>query len=645
LSECPVFLLDLRPLWTFNIFSQTGVKLVHLHIAYNEADDLTPLKALTQLRSLSVRGYKLRHIPVDVNLFACLPNLTYLAIGSNSVTDIMPLTQLKQLRYLSLSNNKIEDITGLAQMRSLESLDLWYNRVSDLTPLAKLTNLQTLYLRGNPITDLTPISGLKNLKYLDISGDANGGEITDLTPIADLTNLEVLCAERNKIRNVRSLRKLTQLKRLWIEDNQITDVRPLRNLVKLTELRVSGNPITDITPLRTLLSRNPGLDIDGDLAQLSPVVASTGLQLSSIYWIDTDTGGFYRFLRSKTSIEQLSLGIPNITALAIDKDEGRIYWIEQKSASRSEIGVANLDGSQVQRVKHLYSLFHDIAIDPVNRKIYATNSNNRIQTFSSKRNSTFKAVSLLTNLDAPKHIALDVLGGKIYWTEAGERIRRANLDGTSVETLLTGTGTIGDISIGAQKLYWTEQTNENIGKIRRSNLDGTKPQTLTTLKSVPLGIAVDPTQRKLYWSNSAGKIQRANLNGKNIRSIIVDLGNPTDIVLDTEGTTSVAAAPNLYLPDSPALLPNYPNPFNPETWIPYQLAEPADVTLRISAANGVLVRTLTLGHRPAGIYQSRSRAAYWDGKNESGESVASGIYFYTISTNDFTATRKMLIMK
>ena len=110
----------------------------------------------------------------------------------------------------------------------------------------------------------------------------------------------------------------------------------------------------------------------------------------------------------------------------------------------------------------------------------------------------------------------------------------------------------------------------------------------------------------------------------------------------------------LFIPDETALLHNYPNPFNPETWIPYQLAEPAEVTLTIHAVNGTLVRTLALGHQPAGIYQTRTRAAYWDGKNEVGEPVASGVYFYTLSTEstrdsvtagDFNATRKMLIRK
>ena len=99
------------------------------------------------------------------------------------------------------------------------------------------------------------------------------------------------------------------------------------------------------------------------------------------------------------------------------------------------------------------------------------------------------------------------------------------------------------------------------------------------------------------------------------------------------------------IPQETRLLPNYPNPFNPETWMPYQLAAPSEVSISIHAADGKLVRTFALGHLAAGIYRSRSRAAYWNGKNAFGEPVASGIYFYTLTAGDFTATRKMLIRK
>ena len=114
--------------------------------------------------------------------------------------------------------------------------------------------------------------------------------------------------------------------------------------------------------------------------------------------------------------------------------------------------------------------------------------------------------------------------------------------------------------------------------------------------------------------------------------------------------TGVLASPVLHVaameaPEETTLLPNYPNPFNPETWIPYQLANPADVALRIYAVDGSLVRVLSLGHKAVGTYQTRARAAYWDGSNAVGERVASGLYFYTLTAGEFTATRKMLIRK
>ena len=112
-----------------------------------------------------------------------------------------------------------------------------------------------------------------------------------------------------------------------------------------------------------------------------------------------------------------------------------------------------------------------------------------------------------------------------------------------------------------------------------------------------------------------------------------------------QGITNLQRLLALLIPKETALLPNSPNPFNPETWIPYQLSKPAVVALRIYSVNSELVRTLVLGQMPAGIYQSRTRAAYWDGKNDLGESVASDIYFYTLKAGDFTATRKMLIRK
>ena len=99
------------------------------------------------------------------------------------------------------------------------------------------------------------------------------------------------------------------------------------------------------------------------------------------------------------------------------------------------------------------------------------------------------------------------------------------------------------------------------------------------------------------------------------------------------------------IPAETELLRNYPNPFNPETWIPYRLAEDANVSLTIYDTSGALVRSIDLGHQTAAVYETRAKAIYWDGRNRFGEQVASGIYFYSLSTGDFSATRKMVILK
>ena len=98
-------------------------------------------------------------------------------------------------------------------------------------------------------------------------------------------------------------------------------------------------------------------------------------------------------------------------------------------------------------------------------------------------------------------------------------------------------------------------------------------------------------------------------------------------------------------PEITALLPNYPNPFNPETWIPYQLANASDVQIIIYDTKGAIVRTLELGHQAAGYYTDRNRAAYWNGRNGFGEQVASGVYFYQLQTGEMSPMRKMVILK
>ena len=157
----------------------------------------------------------------------------------------------------------------------------------------------------------------------------------------------------------------------------------------------------------------------------------------------------------------------------------------------------------------------------------------------------------------------------------------------------------------------------------------------------------------VFVANAWGRVAGAPTAGSVNAWLQLARQNVSDVVATStpegfsyaRGIQTLEQLSRALMPETTALLANYPNPFNPETWIPYQLAKAADVTVSIHAADGNLVRTLTLGHQDAGMYKNRTHAAYWDGKNALGETVASGLYFYTLTAGDFTATRRMLILK
>jgi len=137
---------------------------------------------------------------------------------------------------------------------------------------------------------------------------------------------------------------------------------------------------------------------------------------------------------------------------------------------------------------------------------------------------------------------------------------------------------------------------------------------------------------RVFWPNGV------------VQTITQGLSVNSRVVVTIGGAAAPGPAPDDF-PAKAELESNYPNPSNPETWVPYRLARESQVTLTIYNMMGQVVQTIEVGHRPAGVYTSKDRAIYWDGRNDRGERAASGVYFYTLTTDDFTATRKMLILK
>ena len=345
-------------------------------------------------------------------------------------------------------------------------------------------------------------------------------------------------------------------------------------------------------------------------------------------------------------MEDLLPNVQNATSLAVDVAGGKLYWAEKTSDRTGRIKRANLDGSDVKLVKDLTSVPLDIALDTVAGKLYLINSWGKVQRLNVD-GSNFQA-NLITGLKSPKHITLDAAGGRIYWTEQTSdttgKVRHANLNGSNVRFVKDLTSAPRGLALDTvnRKLYLTNAW----GKVQRLNIDGSNFQSnLITGLDAPKEVSVDMAGRKIYWTEQ-DNIWRADFNGENIEDVVTGLGVPTGIVLGTVPVTAPAAPAIADLPpDATVLLANYPNPFNPETWIPYQLTTAAEVSITIYDIRGSSVRRLDLGHQAAGYYTDQSRAAYWDGRNAVGEPVASGVYFYTLTAGDFTATRKMLIRK
>ena len=407
------------------------------------------------------------------------------------------------------------------------------------------------------------------------------------------------------------------------------------------------NFVTGLRDLGTLAvtTKAPGMPTTDVEVRISSQVGAA--ERPPMYWIDTKTGTLHSLVGAK--VENLVPNVKNVTSLAIDSGDNKIYWTEKTGRSSGSIKRGNLDGSNVQELATLSSMPHSIAIDTKRRKLYWTNSQGSIQ----RSNLNGKQIkNLVQNLNSPQKIAVDIIKGKLYWTEASGHIRRANLNGKGIRNIASDLSTINGIAISGKKIYWAEMTGKSNGNIQRANLNGSNSGTLARLQSVPFNIAIDSVRNKIYWTDSDGNIQRSNLNGRKIQNVVSGLAPLADFTLGNWSDAPAAApmnntlmSPEIPTPEATYLLANYPNPFNPETWIPYQLSKPTDVTVSIYSVDGKLIRTLTLGHQPAGTYQNRSRAAYWDGKNAVGEPVASGVYFYTLTTGEFTATRKLLILK
>ncbi len=662
-------------------------KLEILYIPSAEISDLTLLASFTGLTILNLGSNR---IPIsDISLLAGLTNLRWLVLDNNAISDISPLAGLTNLEQLDLQVNKISDISPLAGLTNLRWITLDNNNISDVSPLAGLTNLRWTTLDNNNISDISPLAGLREntkLTWYNNPGFPKGGPKiegpwlwvvlpdTEIDGSKDLlsgasggmvTEVEIATHGVTEGKSVGDA-VWTSRRLLPIGDDNIGDMfqRSLGDgviygTVSLyspreqetamyagsdDELKVWLNGTLIHEGLRKSWHEHP------DYQDFFPVTLQEGINvlLVAMHIRYRDNNAFFGF-EPGTEYTVTNIGVEyTVTPATIHRDETFTLNIHARN-------VSDLMGWQFDIVFDPNILE---AVDVTEGDFLKTgaatffqggsidNSSGQITGLAAARLSTqgvsgtgtlvkarFKAKASGESEVTLRNLQFVSLGGATIDAIAhGIRI--------TVEEELTmgdinrdGVVTIVDLVLVAQKL------NQTVSADDPADVNGDGVVNILDLAVVAQAIGSTTAP-------AAPPVGTDNIDAEMIEAWIAQARLENDGSLAfKQGIENLEKLLASLIPDETALLRNYPNPFNPETWIPYQLAEPAEVTLTIYDGAGQLLRRLAVGHQAAGIYRSRSRAVYWDGRNQLGESLASGLYFYTLTAGEFTATRKMLILK
>ena len=658
---------------------------------------LPSLKGLKALRRLELRDTSIS----DFSGLAELTQLEWLSLVNNLISDVSPLRVLKGLEHLNLDANVISDVSPLAKLTRLEVLYLENNVISDVSPLAGLSNLERLDLRNNAISDFSSLSGLSEKTFIRMEGNpgfpSGGAKITGpwLWAIVPGTRLDTTtdflaratggAATEVKVATNgakegkavgESAWTLHQLSTSRDNINRMTDSLGWGTGEEIYDHIVYGSVVVD-SPMEQKTTMLVGSDdavkvwLNGELVHKAlvsrgaddyqdffPVTLKQGKNVLLVALDNRGHGGFsgyfgfspdakyevfqpnlrFIFSTETTSVEvgdtfTVHLNAENVTDLA--------GWQADIAFDSAVLEAVEVSEGDFLKTEGVNTFFQEGEIDNGTGKITGLKAA-RLSPGTVSRQGTLLSVKFTA-------IASGESGLTLHKFQAGSRSGKTILSIPPEMTVVVsgdapaypkwdvntdGVVNILDLVMVASKLGHQGENDADV------NGDGIVNILDLVKVAGELGnhdaAAPSAAQGMLEGTPTRAAVQQWLTQARHL---------PLTDAAAQRGIRFLEQLLAALTPKETALLPNYPNPFNPETWIPYHLAEPADVTLTIYAASGVRVRTLALGHQATGHYQQRSRAAYWDGKNEVGEVVASGVYFYTLSAGDFTATGKMLIRK
>ncbi len=663
------------------ITAQEMLRLSLLDVRNAEIEEIVGLEFATNLVELNLHNNSI----FDLTPITDLKKLSRLRLTNNRISDLTPLKDLISLEILVLDDNLISDLTPLKGLFNLIDINLSHNALTDLTPLSDLIRLTHVAITENPLGDLTPLSGLISLTRFSSWGtpirnlgalselpkleriDICGGELTDLSPIQGLTALKELYLVNNDISNIEPIASLINLRRLDLRQNEVTDVKPLVNLTNLTFLILEDNEIVDFAPLDPLKRRgvfinqvnNPGFTPNAPKISgpwLWVIVPTDGLSGSDAASSGTD-------YLSKVSAGTITEEIVATRGAVKSEKVGKKEWKEgrlSKSGGNNINELANEIGLGTDDINHHVAYGSIIINSPAQQSTTMyVGSGDAVKIWLNGKLIHNKAVDRdaedyqdafpLTLNKGINFLLVAVYEGRGWWSgffglESGTEYDTLLPDLSDGEKQRNPADVNGDGRVSILDMLQVVQSFDFYKEgLTNEDLNGDRMVDIRDLIIVSNQVnlqadidsqeALSPTLIQewitMAWEGYDGsdEYREGITNLENLLIILNSIKKAEKVILKT------------------ALLPNYPNPFNPETWIPYQLASPADVTITIHSSSGTLLQTLELGMRVSGKYISPDRAAHWNGKNRLGESVASGVYFYTLIAGDFTATRKMLILK
>jgi len=628
-----------------------AINLQELDLRNNVIDDISELAELTQLNELQLGENALTDIsPLEGKI-----TLEELSIDNNSISNLLPLAKLVNLANLNISNNVIRDLKPLSGLIRLVNLTMHNNPPADLSPLVGLISLRNFRASETRILDLKPLASLPKLQFIEI----NNGEISDLSALEGLTGLRELHLANNDIEDISPLASLTGLTRLSLNQNEIWDVSPLAELHNLIFINLENNDIENFLPLNAAIRR--GAVIIGINNVDAPKIRGPWL------WTIAPTGELSGSEAAKSGtdfLEQATDGAITeemvatqgaVPGASVGKKEWKIGELPRRGGNNIN-ELVNEIGLGVDDVNH-HVAYGSIILDSPREQpsTMFVGSGDAVKVWLNGELVHNKAVDRDADdyqdivgvvLKRGENILLvAVYEGKGWWSgffgldpAAEFDVRIPNYDPPVPHRAdLNGDGRVSILDMIEIAFYFGRELKPqsssfdltNDGVIDISDLIAVA-QHINIQADAPAAISPEMIQGwiKLAWAGYDGSIE--------FRKGITNLENLLISLTKKKAVKEVKKT---------GLFANYPNPFNPETWIPYQLGAPTEVVLTIHSATGRVVRTLALGHQPVGVYKTRDRAVHWDGRNEIGEPVASGIYFYTLTAGKFTATRKMLILK